>query len=214
MPRNADDHPLSLKVCFPFLKAIAWILFGFFGAPIRSKNRSHVKLTGPLLVISNHQSNCDPVVVQYSSPRLIHFLARKELLEMPFVRHFTRWFRAVPIKQSSPDLGALKKAIALLKEGKAVGIFPEGQLSPDGNLLELFEGTALIVRKSGAPCICLGLQGTNKFMPSPRATPGWSFRAIRANWGETKSFEPSATDAEIMAWIESELRRLSHQPQA
>lgn len=208
---SPDDHPASLKLFFPFLKGVAFLIFGFFGAPVRAKDRKNVPMSGSLLVISNHLSNCDPVVVQYASPRLLHFLARKELFDMLFVRRIARWFRAVPIKQSSPDKGALKKAIELLRDGKAVGIFPEGQLSDTGKLLELFEGTALIVRKTGAPCICVGIKDSNKFMPNPKATPQWSFTAIKVRWGQVRQFDAEASTEEIMGWIESELKRLTDQ---
>lgn len=209
MTEHSESHPRSLKLLFPILKAIAFLIFHFFAAPIRTRGRANVPKRGALLVISNHLSNCDPVVVQYACPRLVHFLARKELFEMPGVKKFTQWFRAVPIKQSSPDKGALKKAIEYLSVDEAVAIFPEGQLSPTGELLELFEGTALIVRKSQATCICVGIRGSNNFMPHPTARPRWSFKAIRVAWGVPRKFHQEATTEEIMSWIENELRSLT-----
>lgn len=207
-----DKHSPGAKFVFPILRGIAWLLFGFFGAPIRILNRACMPRTGSLLVISNHISNSDPVVVQYASPRLLHFLARRELFEMGLLGKFVRWWRAIPIKQSSADKGAIKTAVERLKAGEAVVIFPEGQLSPDGTLIELFSGTALIIRLAQTSCICVGLTGTNKFMPCPRTVPTWSFKAIEANWGEVKQFSKANTEEEIMGWIESELLRLTGQP--
>ena len=208
---NGDRHPPLVGVLFPILRVVAFFVFLFFAAPLRILQKRNVRRSGPLLVISNHLSNTDPVVVQYSCPRLIHFLARKELFSMGGLGKFVRLWGAVPIKQSSADKGAIKRSIELLKAGECVGIFPEGQLSPDGRLLELFDGTALIVRLSGAPCVCVGLQGTNRVMPHPRVVPTWAFSRITATWGEVKEFSRESTTEEIMGWIESELKRLSHQ---
>lgn len=204
-------HPISLRILFPFVKAFATLVFWLFAAPIRTLGRGRLPKSGALLVISNHISNTDPIVVQYACPRLVHFLARKELFNMGPLGWFIKWWRAVPIKQSSADKGAIKKAVELLREGRVVGIFPEGQLSPDGKLIELFEGTALIVRMAEATCVCVGLQGSNKLMPHPKVTPRWAFATIRANWGAPRKFTKQSTAIEIMDWIEAELRTLSGQ---
>lgn len=208
---EADRHSGALRALYPFLKGFACFLFLFFAAPIRSINRRSVPKDGAVLVIANHISNTDPVVVQYACPRFLHFLARKELFDMGLLGRFIKWWRAIPIKQSSADKGAIKRSIELLKSGEAVAIFPEGQLSPDGKLLELFAGTALIIRKAESPCICLGITGSNKMMPHPKETPTWAFTTIKANWGDARKFDPETPDEEIMAWIEAELRRLTGQ---
>lgn len=130
---------------------------------------------------------------------------------MGLLGKFVTWWRGIPIKQSSADKGAIKKAIEVLKSGAVVGIFPEGQLSPDGKLIELFEGTALIIRMAQCPCMCVGLQGSNKLMPHPSVIPRWSFRRIEARWGQPRSFSKDSTTEEIMSWIESELLTLSDQ---
>ena len=205
------DHPKSLRVLFPIIKGIATAIFWFFAAPIFTKNRRSIPQSGSLLIISNHISNTDPIVVQYASSRLVHFLARKELFSMGLLGKFVTWWRGIPIKQSSADKGAIKKAIEMLKSDAVVGIFPEGQLSPDGRLIELFEGTALIIRLAECPCICVGLKGSNKLMPHPSVIPRWSFRKIEARWGEPRTFTKSASTEDIMGWIESELKSLSDQ---
>lgn len=211
MASEIQPHSRGVHRVFPFLRGIAYLLFGFFACPIRVRDAKRVPAEGAVLVISNHLSNSDPVVVQYASPRLVHFLARRELFGMGLLGKFVSWWRAIPIKQSSADKGAIKSAVELLKSGQAVGIFPEGQLSFDGKLLELFEGTALIVRLSGATCVCVGLKNTNRFMPAPRVFPWWGFSRIEAQWGQPRTFTKSTEPEEIMSWIESELKTLSGQ---
>ncbi|MFX8692373.1 lysophospholipid acyltransferase family protein, partial [Acinetobacter baumannii] len=91
----------------------------------------HVPRGGALLVIVNHQSNTDPPFVQLVCPRPIHFLARRQLWEWGgLVSFMVRAWRAVPISQATADRTAIKNALELLNQGRCVGIFPEGQLSP------------------------------------------------------------------------------------
>lgn len=211
MTEELEVHPGYVRRWLPALKALAHGLFLFFAAPVRTLGRRNVPRSGTVLVVSNHMSNCDPLVVQLACPRHIHFLARKEIFSMGLLGKFMAWFRAVPIRQNSADKGAIKSAVSLLRRGGAVGIFPEGQLSPDGELLPLFEGTALIVRMAECPVICVGLRKTNKFMPSPRVVPTWAFQRITARWGQPRAFSKADDPEQIMLWIESELRSLTGQ---
>lgn len=206
-----EPHSQFLRVvAFPVLRAVAWLLLAGFGAPMRARHRSRVPRTGPLLVLSNHMSNVDPVAVQWACPRLVHFMARKSLFEMG-IGNFMRWWRAFPVVQTSADTGALKTALALLADGRCVMLFPEGQLSPDGRLIDLQPGTALLARKSGAPVVCVGLKGTDGVMPCPTQKPRWSGRPIVATWGEPRVFGKDASVEEVLDWVRSELSRLNGQ---
>jgi len=211
MDSDQDGHSLGLRLAFPWLRGLAWLLFAFFAAPIRVRGAKNVPRSGPLLVFSNHISNCDPVLVQFASPRLLHFMARRELFSMGFMGKLIRWFKAFPVTQSSADKGAIKRALDLVRKGHAVGVFPEGQLSPNGKLIEILPGATLLVRKTNAPCICVGIKGADKMMPYPTATPRWAFTRVTAVWGEPHTFAPDAEPEEVLAWIASELRRLSGQ---
>lgn len=207
--RDVDAHPFSLRLVYPLVRALVLVLFRRFGARYRREGVEQVPRTGGLLIFPNHLSNCDPLATQLASPRLIHFMARREIFDMPQYGWMLRWFRAFPVTQSSADLGAIKNAIALANAGHAVCIYPEGQLSPDGELLPLFPGIAMVARKAGVPCICLGIRGTEDIMPSPMQAPRYQKTVIRCVWGEPRQFASDASQEEVMTWVESELRRLS-----
>ena len=209
---EADHHPWHLRVTYPILRWIVWLLMLFLAAPMRGVHRGRVPRKGPLLVFSNHISNSDPVLVQWSCPRLIHFMARRDLFTMGGLGSILRWWHAFPVTQSSADTGAIKHAIKLLQAGKVVCIFPEGQLSPHGELAALHSGAALVVRQTGVPCICVGLRNSNVFMPNPETKPRWTGKVLSGTWGNIRQFDRKTDPAEIMDWIESELRSLSGQP--
>lgn len=206
-----NRHPLSFRIAYLFVRPFAWLVFAVFGAFMRRRYSRNVPMDGPLLVLSNHMSNTDPVLVQFASPRLLHFMARRELFSWRFLGSFLRWWRAFPITQSSADTEALRRAVELLKDGNAVCLFPEGQLSPDGRLIDLLPGAHVIVRRAEPVCICVGIRGTNRLMPHPKMTPQWAGSWLTATWGEPRRFTKETPREEFMAWVESELLRLSGQ---
>ena len=187
------------------------LVFLRFGAWIKVFGRRQVPRSGGLLVISNHQSSADPPVVQIACSRVIHFLARRELLDIKHIRKFIMWWRIIPISQSSADRGAIKTAVALLKAGRCVGIFPEGQLAADGKLQKILPGVAMILRLSKCPCVCVGLTDTRFVMPDETMVPRWSGRPITANWGHAHQFDTNATTDEIVAWVKGQLESLTGQ---
>lgn len=206
---NKYRHPLSLKLCYPFLRLVVRGLFGWYRAKIRAHDRQNVPQEGSLLIFSNHISNTDPIVVQMACPRLVNFMARRPLFSMKVIGPLVKWFRAFPVTQSSADKEAIKTALALLEAEKAVVVFPEGQLSPDGNLIRILPGAALLAKRSGAGCICVGLKNSNKVMPYPETKLQKANCTITANWGELRSFTKDDDAQAILDWIASELRRLT-----
>ncbi len=194
----------------PVLRMIAVPLFWILG-PIRSIGKYRVPREGGVLILANHLADVDPIVVQAACPRRIFFMAKHELFEMKILGSFMRWYKAFPIHQGEPDRKALRHAISLLKEGHAVCLFPEGKLSESGDLLPILPGAALIIRQSGAPAICLGIQNTNRIMPYGKFIPRPCFRTVPARWGEPHTFDKTSTTEQIVGWIEGQLRELTEQ---
>ncbi|MCB0826486.1 MAG: 1-acyl-sn-glycerol-3-phosphate acyltransferase [Armatimonadetes bacterium] len=213
MKRPELHHSRALVILLPVIKVLAWLIFAVYGGFMSYKNRGRTPKRGGLLIFSNHISNIDPVLVQFACRRPVHFMARRDLFTMGFLGKLVRWFRAFPVTQSSADKGALKTAIDLIEDGRAVVIFPEGQLSEDGLLRELLPGSSLIVRKTGVTCQCVGISGTDALMPFGETKMRRKRASLHANWGEPKSFPPKASAEEIMSWINAELHALTGQPQ-
>lgn len=203
-----DSHPLTLRLAYPLVWAFAYALMTALG-PIRFRGRYRVPKFGGLLIVANHRADIDPVVVQLACPRLIHFMGKSELFEMPSISWFIRWFRAFPVRRGEPDMQALKRAIALLKAGECVAIFPEGQLTEDGELQPLLPGAALIARQAGVPVLCCGLAGTERVLPYGSLVPRPAFRWVTASWGEARTFTKGSSSDEVLGWMEGQLRSLS-----
>lgn len=195
--------------------------------PFRIEGEEKVPKTGGLLVLVNHVSVMDPPFTQLVCPRRLYFMANSEVWEWaekgsdghpPNLGHkFSRWlatfYGAFPVQTKSPDRGALKKAVELLKAGETVCIYPEGGTSP-GGIQPLFAGAALIIRQAEVPVICLGINGTEKIVAHQQVKLKRARSLITARWGDARRFEGRTPPAEIMGWVESQLVELSGYPLA
>lgn len=201
------QHPFFTAVALPLARVVAWILFTLLG-PTRIFGRKRVPRRGGLLILANHRADVDPVLVQMACPRPVYFMAKSELFGMRLLGWAIRFFRAFPVRRGEPDREAIKKAVAYLKAGETVCVFPEGELSESGQMLPLKPGVALIVRMAQVPVICLGLEGTRRILPYGKLIPRPAFGWVTARWGDARQFDPHAAAEEILDWADSELRRL------
>lgn len=115
---------------------------------------------GPVLLAVNHVSVLDGPLVYSSNRRNIHFLVKKEMF-----RGFFGWVLVqvgqIPVDRSGSDRTALTAAVAVLRDGGAAGIFPEGSRGR-GNVAAVRTGIAWIALQSGAPVVPVAVLGTRR----------------------------------------------------
>ena len=186
----------------------------------------HVPRTGPLILASNHQSFVDSVVIPAVTPRPVSFLAKSDYFEGRGVkgRLMKEWFEAfgaLPVDRddSKAALASLDTALAVLAEGGAFGIYPEGTRSRDGRLYRGRTGVAQLALTSGAPIVPVGLRDTDRLQPVGSNRP----RLVRVTvtFGEPSDVRgayggvpPGKARREITDRVMSEIARMTGQEQA
>lgn len=146
--------------------------YGFtFGSSLRVKGRRNVPKTGPLLLMSNHQSHFDPVLIGLASRRYLSYLARRSLFRNRYFRGLIESLNAIPIDQEGLAKRGLQDVLAALDRGLAVTIFPEGHRTFDGNLQPLMPGIALLIKRAKVPVVPVGIAGAYHAWPRQRAYP-------------------------------------------
>jgi 1-acyl-sn-glycerol-3-phosphate acyltransferase len=190
---------------------IGFPLFMILG-PFRVRGWRNVPRNGGVIILCNHLSDCDPVSTQLACPRAVQFMSKSELWDIKWLGAFMKWWGNFSVKRGEPDRTSLRVASELAKAGRAVCIYPEGQISEDGRLQPLKPGSALIVRMASVPVIVCGMNGTNKIMPYANLVPRPALSWVTVSWGEAKTFGKDATNEEIIEWADAEFRRLIPDP--
>ena len=141
-------------------------LFLLFWNRLRVRGVEHIPDQGGVLLASNHASFLDPPAVGAGyRGRPIHFMARDTLWNSKFGTWWMTKVGCIPVSRGTGDMRALKTTIKMLKEGKAVSMFPEGTRSEDGELQEAKGGIGFIIEKSGCIVVPSYIGGTYKAYP-------------------------------------------------
>lgn len=135
-----------------FYSVIVWIvkifLFPFYRIKVFGKE--NIPENKDIIVCANHWSNLDPIFLSISLPIKFHYMAKKELFEIPVLRGILSKAGAFPVDREGSDLKALRHAISLIKDGNTLGIFPEGTRVKEVNRENMHEGVGFIALKSKA----------------------------------------------------------------
>ncbi|MDD3652790.1 MAG: lysophospholipid acyltransferase family protein [Desulfotomaculaceae bacterium] len=113
---------------------------------------------GGLVLVANHTSYWDPVVVGCAIDRRINFMGKAELFDIPLLNPIIRALGTFPVRRGGSDRSAIRKALALLEEGQIVGVFPEGGRSLSGELQRPHLGAAMLALKAGVPMLPVGIK--------------------------------------------------------
>jgi 1-acyl-sn-glycerol-3-phosphate acyltransferase len=131
-------------------------------------NREIVPKEGRLILCSNHISFLDPVLMSIFFPRIIYFIAKKELFDIKILKNILSFYNAFPVKRGKLDMSVITTSIRVLKAEKVLGIYPEGTRSVTGDIKEGQRGVGLISHMGKAPILTMALSNTNKILQKPR----------------------------------------------
>jgi 1-acyl-sn-glycerol-3-phosphate acyltransferase len=174
-PVNAEsvliaDASLPAKIWYEsaFLSGMAAMTLGF---SLRTEGRRNMPAGGPVLVVANHQSYLDPLLVGLAVHRHLCYLARKTLFRKPAFARLIRSFNAVPIDQEGVGKEGIKTILHQLQLKQAVLIFPEGERTDTGAMNEMRPGVHLLIRRAAAPVLPVGIAGAFDAWPRSRRYP-------------------------------------------
>lgn len=136
---------------------------------------------GGVLLISNHQSYLDPVLLGVRLRRPLSYMGKSELFKNRAFAWLIRSLGAFPVKQGAGDVGAMKETIARLQEGHALNIYPEGSRTEDGELRTIEKGVGLVIRKARVPVVPVVIDGS--FDAWPKQLKVFRSHPIRVLYG-------------------------------
>ncbi|EOX3446273.1 MFS transporter [Vibrio cholerae] len=151
---------IFLQVPIFAVRFLVWILTHTLYR-VHHKNLHHIPEQGGALLVCNHVSYMDALLLSAVCPRLIHFVMEEEYANLPLLKRFLKRAGVIPI--SANNRASLRRAFAdielSLNEGNLVCIFPEGRLTADGEMNPFMRGLDLILHRSPVPVVPLALKG-------------------------------------------------------
>jgi 1-acyl-sn-glycerol-3-phosphate acyltransferase len=118
-----------------------------------------IPASGPAILVCNHVSSLDPMLLQWACPRLITWMMARE-----YYAPGTRWLfdiiRIIPVERSRRDVVATRAAMRALEDGQVLGIFPEGRIAEGCSIGQFQTGVAMMALKSGVGVYPASVEGT------------------------------------------------------
>jgi 1-acyl-sn-glycerol-3-phosphate acyltransferase len=170
---NTREPFVSLTLYHLFKWAVVSpVLHTYFRGRIYGAEK--VPQAGGLIVVSNHASDFDPLMLSNCVRRPVAYMAKEELFEVPVLKQAIALYGAYPVKRGSPDRSAIRAALASLEQGWAAGVFITGTRTPDGRVTNPKLGAAMIAAKAKVPLLPVSLWGTEKIFQTgkiPQSVP-------------------------------------------
>jgi 1-acyl-sn-glycerol-3-phosphate acyltransferase len=152
------------------LRPLVWLTArAYLG--IRFQGVEHVPPSGPLIIVPNHVTFADPVLVSIPVRRPVHYMAWDALFDVPGLSWLIRQLRAFPVEIEAADPRATREAVRLLHAQQAVMIFPEGGRSVDGRLQRFKLGAFRLACSLGAPLLPVTIAGGHEAWPPGQRLP-------------------------------------------
>ena len=179
-----------------FYKIFKMLCRVWFGTILRTRviGLENIPKDGAFILAANHVSNWDPPFLGTFMEREVCYMGKEELFKNPVMAWACRNLHVFPVKRGAADKTAIKTAVKILKDGKCLGIFPEGTRSKTGKLGKAEAGVSLIAAMTKASIIPAAIVNTEKIFSKEKFFP-----RLAVVYGTPLQFTGSTKDKEALA---------------
>ncbi len=157
------------SVAYWVIRNLAWLL-AHLVCRYRVRGREHVPPKGALLIVANHLSWFDPLLLSLITTRRVWFFTKAEMFGWPIVGWLCKITGQIPVHRGEGDRVALERALSYLRDGRAIVFFPEGTVERQEQMIAAHPGIAMLALHSGATLLPVAHTGTRRVL---RAGRGW-----------------------------------------
>lgn len=174
-------HPLVGRGESGLYTFCRWLAVPVFGGlyQCRAVGAQNLPTDGPAIVIVNHKSNVDPILIGMVLERPLRYMAKKEVFTWAPLRKLVVSLGAFPIDREAGGRDALRRSLEILKQGEVLLMFPEGHRQRDDEVHDFLPGVGMLALRSGAPVVPIAMDGTQRMcrhgrlgLPSVRVKVG------------------------------------------
>jgi len=147
-------------------KFIFLIIFKLFFR-LKVTGQENIPQNGPFIIVANHSSLLDPIILGISIKPKIIFVAAAYLFEIGWLGYLLRKANSIPIHRENytDNIESIKQALKILQKGGVLGIFPEGGVDRQKNNLPIKAGAAFLATSVGVPIVPIRIKGADKALP-------------------------------------------------
>lgn len=167
-------NPTARNAHWRIIQFLLQIVFGIW-LRFRARGMEQLPAEGGALLIVNHQSFLDPLLVGLPLRRPVSYLARDSLFRVPIIGWILRNTYVMPINREAASTASLREAIRRLDHGFYVGIFPEGTRTTTGDVGGLKPGFLALMRRAKVPVYPVGIAGAYQALPRG----AWFLRPVK-----------------------------------
>ncbi len=205
MAGKPDNRPLIHVILLGIFKA-TFGLYTKLKCNVKMVKNQAYRTQGPYVLLANHTHNFDPVFIQYFWPRIICYVTNDTVWKLKWLRGLLDSIGFIPKKKMTTDSATVRGILTQVKNGRIIGIFPEGSRSWDGKTLPIIASTANLIKKLKLPVVTVKIEGA--MMSGPRWAKAPRRGEIRLNPEMTLTTEQIAgmSEEEIFAAITKSLQ--------
>lgn len=196
----------------PHERSVVWKCLQVFSRIVSARmfdlkvyGMDNVPREGGVLLLSNHQSYLDPVLLAVKLHRPMSYLAKASLFKNKYFAWLITSLNAFPIKQGTGDRAAIEEMIRRLKQGYLLNVFPEGHRTKDGEIGPIQRGVVLVLRKAPVPIVPVVIDGS--FQAWPLKQKLFRSHRIRVVYGPALHFDGLKSEA-LIELIERTLKTM------
>lgn len=150
-----NDNTLFYRFARVVLKVFSAMFY-----PCTLVNKENTNLQAPFILISNHQSMMDPVLLAVKFDKhVIHFIGKREITSFKPLKWIVEKLHMIAVSRHMSDLSAMRAAGAVLKNNQVLGIFPEGGRKHGPSMEELETGVTVLVQRHRVPLVPVYIAG-------------------------------------------------------
>lgn len=157
------------NILYRLLCGLAWLVTRLV-CRYQVCGQERVPKIGPLLLVTNHLSWYDPFLLAPLLPRRVWFFTKVEVFKWPVAGWLAQLTGQIPVHRGEGDRAALEQALAYLRQGRAVMIFPEGTVERQECMIAAHTGVAMLALRSKATILPIAHSGSRRILRRHR---GW-----------------------------------------
>jgi len=162
----SEERTFTYRLCAGLVQVLSKVLFrpSVVGA-------ENIPLEGPVIIAPIHRSNVDFALTLFISKRKVFFMAKDSLFRVPLLGPLIAHLGAFPIRRGAADRESMAHSEAVLRQGHALVLFPEGTRKEGLAVAPLHDGAMFVAARTGAKVVPVGIGGSDRAMPKGAKLP-------------------------------------------